>query len=1580
MSGNANHEPCSEVETVRAALTTPSLCTASTVATLKYLLGQSPVHPDRPEPATVASKRGKARATTGSTKPTAATVKQPPKARATRSKKPPPPSEQVPVFAVPAQDAPSPALAPKHKQKLALDVVNLALKSLSDASRLAATKTSPPSNAAPAPAPAPSPAPAPAPASASCRKPQTLTTRTSRPLTELRNQSAPARDATPATKSALPSSTECVAECAHFAFSYLRNLSANSTPPSNLLMGMLALIGKLVVLRFEALALRELCMLKGCLESHGLSSPVEPDPQESTAGVVTGKITYASLLCLQLDSIPRDLLPMVAQYQAYVLKMIAFNRRSSVIEPALQFLDPNNPHSPSAIVLEGVKSGEAAAKAAKQLDSIARLLLSICSNPPTSANGKSKLCCSPDAAFSLQIFSLQIHKQWWGLAGHQPDIERELYEPLSRYVDAFRRESALPSSETYTLTRSLLGRLVSMQKPLRLPHAPSTALYTLWRSLALMAQSNSSTEDALTFTDSFADACANQSNNRLRQACCMLKAIALRLEDTERDLRQLVQSLKEIESLLKNPSPSDVFTGFLLAELAGLRKIAVRLFTQQESLDASRSNTNSRLALCEVIFVCAKLLLLALGHEGIKMQRNDQMEQSNPEAIKDVVPSINSCLIACKFILRSAKEQLDMVPPTLLDCCTLAHIEGTPGSQSSIINISNMYSLCGQNLTSGSLEQLDCLQRSVDLLSGSSIKDKTDGFLFHKLERLGNALMALAKQTEALSAFSAALAIQLSSGILSDLQSSASVNSLSVVLKEQDKFKPLVRILRGFHQTALESKHPTCFYDAENLEKEQRAVLLEAQIPLFEESLQTNSHRDTLRKCFRLLFRSVLDAYSNIRSEIHLAAVYTRVLDLDGDDANNLFDQDLIHEAQHFRLNRCSAESPGIESFAPYIEACLTAAQVLHHSDPSPVDLTKVLNLLRPIITTPTTWPSLKERVDDVEGLILRLGAIDHVFSLKGELESCAEVLLLIVGIHQLRQPVDAPTYVWDLSRLAALYLQMGYSGRASAVMNRAKDLISQHSVPGETTIRFLLVKAELALLKDEIAVADTASSEIEEHLQSLASVQAIEWSTMQRLHADVALLCSMLNQQKGNLVEALVYAKRCLTINGQIMKRLNFMRLPDSSKRADSAASFKGLSEKLKSLSLTATSGTLDARKMEPHDMGIVSLAPAVLKALTHLHHLYTHFGQRQEAEYYAGQARKVANRMGSTNASLQASTLELRFACTLKKEEKALDVLELSENLQTKDCIDLVELYLSVGDIHVISQSWSDANEAYERADALAARLSAQAFPEEFFTITRPEEKSLPTARTKSIAKNSGRGKPAPAPKPPPKRQAPKASVLKASKVQTQPTTGDISITNLRSIILTQRALLAVCQGERDVAMQLLEEASSLPCASQQKTSQYIANARLLMLKSTEEAAEDFTFNVLPESTISFPSLLSIARRKSTHGALESSPVVSGLLRGSQASKGLSSKTSGRGGQGTHAFAASLAEARDRVVALQSEAFFMAAIPVCHQICELAMQTTVLLSAIDNDYSKPKLHPTRAALSMGTYPEHFPPYKTNK
>ena len=133
-----------------------------------------------------------------------------------------------------------------------------------------------------------------------------------------------------------------IAECARLGFSHLRSLQTTKVagmeiPPLQLENGMSALIGKLITLGFEDLALKEMRILRRRLETYRGEGKYEPD------GVAEGgntrqkntkleKETLAS--CLRFENIDAGdaVLTLVVATQMQIMKLIASTKKPANIE------------------------------------------------------------------------------------------------------------------------------------------------------------------------------------------------------------------------------------------------------------------------------------------------------------------------------------------------------------------------------------------------------------------------------------------------------------------------------------------------------------------------------------------------------------------------------------------------------------------------------------------------------------------------------------------------------------------------------------------------------------------------------------------------------------------------------------------------------------------------------------------------------------------------------------------------------------------------------------------------------------------------------------------------------------------------------------------------------------------------------------------------------------------------------------------------------------------------------------------------------------------------------------------------
>ncbi|KAI4727959.1 hypothetical protein E4T49_04310 [Aureobasidium sp. EXF-10728] len=415
----------------------------------------------------------KALATPSSCSPTTITTLQtllapsqdqpkPPKtpAKTTATRKPPSTrtTRTKPAPAI-ATDAPQ-ALTAAERYKLATDVVNVSLKVLNDATR---SSTSSPSHS-------------------------------------------------PTTKKPLSSCLNTVAECARIAFAHLRSARSSNHDSLQLETGMLALCSKLIALGMDTLAMKELRILKTCI--HRRSEGASPPPPSE-------KETLATLLQLECRTADAKVLSLAISYHMNVLRLVINSARPVTIEASLPHLMLDNPISVASLILRSTSVSEDKNKVARQLDTLSKLMLSMCPSPSTSADDSAANLgthASPDVAFKLQTTALLIQTKWWPIAGHKADLQKELYEPLIRYLDAYRRRAEDRGSQAYKQAMDNMSTLVELDKPksaiLPLP-------LTLYKTLSALAESFGMQDEALRYTVFMSSTSESTSGNVRSMALCL---------------------------------------------------------------------------------------------------------------------------------------------------------------------------------------------------------------------------------------------------------------------------------------------------------------------------------------------------------------------------------------------------------------------------------------------------------------------------------------------------------------------------------------------------------------------------------------------------------------------------------------------------------------------------------------------------------------------------------------------------------------------------------------------------------------------------------------------------------------------------------------------------------------------------------------------------------------------------------------------------------------------------------------------------------------------------------------------------
>jgi separase len=1402
------------------------------------------------------------------------TTRKPPLTRTTRAK--PAPSAVVEV---------THTLAVQERYKLATDVVNVSLKVLNDATK---ASTSSPSQS-------------------------------------------------PITKKSAQSGLTAVAECARIAFAHLRSARPANDESLQLETGMLALSSKLVALGMDMLAMKELRILKTCIqrESEGAS----PTPSSE-------KETLATLLHLECNTSDVKVLSLAISYHMTVLRLIVNSGRPATIEASLPHVLLDNPISAAALVLRSVELSKDRKKAAKQLDTLSKLVLSMCPSPSSTADHTSdpKTHASPDIAFRLQTTALLIQTKWWPLAGHKANLQKEIHEPLVRYVDAYRRRAQDQGPLAYKQAIECISALVELDK---LGSTPSTLSTALYKSLSALAESFGLQDEALRYNAIMSSTSNNVSGSDM-SLHCTIRSMALSLDrDDHPDLTMLRNQVSSCKTQLgDNLTPTASSVDEMSIELAKLRKITTKLLTQESKTQSGSVLDQRGLVLCTISFLCTEILLWCL-------QRVTGGESSESVGSRLLVPFVSSSILSCRLLVTSY-DHVVTVHNVLETCTRLLDVKPDPEAEHLVVNISNLHWRCFQ-LSASSIGELSpqallCLQASVDILRDRASVHQDAGFLASKLEKLGS----IAKSC---SIFGESIQVQLRSGVLRELTHTASLKPLSVATQLDQKAQLLRRNLHEYHASAAKDSASTAFFDDGSLDSLERATLLEIQLAFFEEHLFKPSHRRRIAADLQCLCVKLLELYTEDDYPLRRARVCTRVLKYTNEFPGLVDDKTTEFMMTSGIVPDSLYQDTGLKAFASYLDISLSLAQALHSNETSIEEVKLLMQKLTFLLKSLDTWKAIIEEVDDVDALISELLFAVSFFAVKGQDYPRLEALETLSQIHHLR-PTPEPSSILSISaQLGLQYLHLGYSSKACRILEREVHLLSQTNVPTMAKLEWHLAQTEVFTT---LGQANTAAKSMASATEFMRSFPAVDYATKaqaQIIRARFSFVCSLYSRSIGQVKQAMIHAKRYVLSCQQTMSFLELQHAPqDVASSSSTTASQDELVNAVHKLIITDSNG-VSSSELEPatnSGAAFSAVLPDLLNSFLHLAETYAHQGLSTEASYYLEQAEALVVRVGVP---------ELRTKILVQREAQAyiegIEIDNPAADSDAVDSIDLVRLGIVRGDIFAADEeTWDNAQQEYEKAETMANRLASKNFIEKLEALKVQPDKLIKTA---PIRANKRVLVKTPASKVQPAKMSKvvnvKAKGTNATNVSVQE---DVPLASLCAAVLRQRGLLLVDQGETDLGLELLERADSMKHDSTQDILQQLAMAEGLLRKFGDELALDFTFNVLPESTISFPALSATTGKKpSTQTLLSSTPM-------SFANTTTPKKTS-KQKRTDDDFARFLCDAQERLVSIQRRSASTAGMSVFHQVCGLGSKAMLLLSALNASMSlSGTLHPTRVACSI--------------
>ncbi|KLJ07565.1 hypothetical protein EMPG_16955 [Blastomyces silverae] len=1237
-----------------------------------------------------------------------------------------------------------------------------------------------------------------------------------------------------------------VADCARLALSCLRDLKSPQVAEarqfnSQLEQGFCVLIGKLLAVGLNEPAINELRKLKRRLRGYILNETPERNlervkkPANARQRDEPSKETLADLI--QIDNVPTDdqLLNLVISFQAHALKAITTEKKVPIVNKLSDLLLLSNPTSPASIILTAWNKGVLADnKAAQQLQSLSYTVLSLASPSPNAEDGKSSSAKSHPkymATLNLQLLALEIRCIWWKVCGHKCNMEKELWHPLARYLTTFARRCTVITKGDFESVKQAFRRLESTVMAQGYTFLPSTgqvgSVSMVMKVLGQLAQSADCKLDALKFFDDCISCLS--PDQPLLLGICHCKIALLRLETlripkigrASKTASAVSEALKCLAAPLRG-NQSDLEE--LVIESAKLKKAAMAFLNTlgDAVLDENEGPAGyGPLALYIIDYLnnFVRFLTRYLGQAAPANVNSDDnvnclFHQRLLKCKNIVLAAVDSVVAVGKISVVANQPAWADIQPLLSDCFTLLKhlscvesIENETNSTSSIsasfVKLSNLYwsrYVKQKELGVSSSDLIPLLERSTSLLRTCQ-PENTAGFVAIKYERLATLYSDVSQFQKSKGAYRSAIQAHIGGGILKCATRNAATQPLSYILK--DPSFPLGRVLSSYARFYWKHGYDPseAVFDDENLEPEERGILLECQAMAL---LETSSSGEPDSKISPLSFlvSALLEQYPQKIYPIRRLRVVLHAIRLSLHVPNYLGSElleKILVEANLFLSGELDmGKDSGLFQFQESMLASLRLTLGFLKGPLPNESLREIIYSFSAIARSCPTWESVLAKVDGPEALIAQLKVLINYVEVLGSWKLRILALSALRHLLEVQEPKDFSEIVSCVSHLGLQYSRLGYLDMAGSMFGRGEDLLRNNVSP-------------IVLVSWNIGLA--------EYLTDIGNIDQAIWAKLDRVS----------DMKRGKAFET-------------------------------SDSDIDVLSNKVKAISLSSENdsvrdgyreGSLYWPLFTSHYVGLVNLSK-----------LSAHNGLFQDCVYFGEQALKICKAIGATSSasSIQA---ELGKAWLrgghIEKGQELLDIVSRTSN-SLDQSLDIVSLHMTFSLLYRLQGNPEERTKSLQLAHRTLLDISAHSMAEPTDAVS--SEPDLEGKLSQLTIKAKSQSRRAPTLRQTRARRAKTAdNIPPTSKVPTGSTAETAlsprSFLRFQVDLLHQQVLDLLSAQEFPEASTLLEQAEQLPKCKTRETSHLITKAQHVLSNWIQRLSSHSVYCVLPESTISLPSI---------------------------------------------------------------------------------------------------------------------------
>lgn len=1274
-------------------------------------------------------------------------------------------------------------------------------------------------------------------------------------------------------KPAPNASTGCLStvECARVAFNTLRSLqhTAVTLPELQLEAGMSSFVGKLINLGLMEHALKELRLLK-----KRLGELLESDKKATKTTPST--LSLAEIMNFGDSKASAQVLNLMITTQIQVLRILSNLKRPADIEAALPFVRGTNQTSPiNLLLLSGRSSSAEATKAARQLETVSQLLLSLAPSLASSEDEtatEARFSVSPSSALELQTIALYTRLCWWKMAGHKADVDKDILSPFSKCLAAYVRRTQKTGAPSYKTCLAAFKNIYdqTLEHKLQASKSSKSPLAAIYHSLGHLARETGHHSEAVAWIENLSEMVDPTLDSAAKcfSTSALLLAHRLRVAWNYSSHNTL---LKEVLDGLQGSLRGDTSElDELLNSLVLVRKSATLIMMGQLT-DNEGKKYQAPAEMMELletfILRVPRFCLRWLGNRP--SSKDNTKEYLRFEQRRAVVSGAAPQVLDSAFILakstiekkRSTWEKLDQL---LQDCLSILDIVGPTGSLDSpyYAKISHLYYMqhsifiaTEPRPVKGSTTfgyALKALRRSIDCVKSRPGKEREKAQVYHKLERISELYKTAGRTEYAL----------------------ASLQTLRDMYIEDGNLTAVARALKTLPPRRAWTSTPR----AESLSWTIRAIARLEKI-----WIDWTTHLDEPERLAALelglecaiskkgtaglnpwdpIVRVLLDACPIDRFPVRRLRVLLRLLVANTGNAERVETvQSHIEEVISSGDQANLAEDAGLKHCLPHFRALSASMIALARPSPDYTQLEQANSAWQAILDGAQNGTDLDRRIDDLPGLLEHLQSVaDHAryFRLNTLL---LKSLQLAANLARKSAQLD-PSLNLQISAALALQLtNIGQSTKAVKILEEAHQYFQQaQSRSQEELVRFLLSSAEYYL---EIGNVEKADELLHEAKQTASAMELSPRSRTHRLMmAQASLLYSSVALGRGDAPSALSHgrnAARLLFVEWSRLEAQASSSSPNKSLASVDDSSIKG------DLSLNEEVGKEKDTAPKVSGPEAWLLAQPVLTGMLFLSSTYAHLGMYQETVYYAEQAQSVAR---ATESKVHMDECEAWMSCIsaragkLENAIKRLGEVRLGLDVPGGDyssrlvslCCRLGNTYRQVGDFK-LEKSMLDTAEAMVGFMAKVEQGGEDVTaPQQHAVVEKNTKKT--TARTRpalnlSKARISSKGAVT-------KISSKKAvAVVRAATPEVDIKVEDAHLVSIRGSVLVQKAASMIHQKDWAGAWEVLQEARQSSHLATNVLVELVATAKSLLGQSMDQMSKDAVYSVIQESTLSFPSV---------------------------------------------------------------------------------------------------------------------------